>query len=212
MSKFKLPVKSISLILTIFIFAAINFGQEIDSKIQLTGNVLKFNSKELKLKYEIANNSGDNIFITINPTQVNGRKEYYLSMDTDNLSRIKISSRAYTRPFYFESYADNCSVELKKLAAGEKYNEIISIKFPAKESDPPYSRPIKEEKITSKKIKEIGLTIGYFVEEEGIVEFLTRKPFGWYISGGTKLEIGKNKGKSFLELQNLVSFRIQVKE
>lgn len=208
MKENKLQMKSIYLILAILFSVSIDYGQAVKPKVLLTSEIAGFNHRGLKLKFTLENNSNENVYIATDPVQVSGQKGYYLLIDKIDRSLVKISSRVYPSPPYFP-IIDARSVLLKKLSPGEKYGGTIFIKFPAKETDPPYyGERATKGKIISKMINRIELTIGYFVEEEGILDFLKRKPFGWYVKGQETLYSGKNKGKSFLEIQNLVSLEM----
>jgi hypothetical protein len=143
---------------------------------------------------------------------VNGEQGYYLFLDINDESLLSVSSRVYKRPASYSPYSNNISVELKSLKTGEKYDEVVSIKLPAKETIPPFLTLLRSKKIIYENIKYITLTIGYFYEETGILDFLKKKSFGWFIDGEEILNTGKDKDKSFLEIQNLLFVNIPVKE
>jgi hypothetical protein len=65
-------------------------------------------------------------------------------------------------------------------------------------------------KIESKNVSRIRFAVGYFHAEEGMNEFLTRKPFGWFIKGNEVLEVGVNQGKRLFEIQKLTSAEVVI--
>lgn len=212
-------MRSINLIFVILLFITISYKQthsqsviSSESKITLMGQIFQFDENEFKIHYILENKSGDSIYVATNPIRESGELGYYLLLDETDNSILKISSRVYPEPPYF-LYSDSRRVELKKLKSGERYSESILIKLPTKETTPPYyGRALTNKKIIPEKIKQIELAIGYFVEEEGIVEFLQRKPFGWYVKGQEAISVGNYKDKSFLEIQNLTTVKIPVIE
>ena len=181
------------------------------SDLVLTGEIINFNKKELSLRYRLKNRSNEVIYISINPKQVNGEPGYYLTLDNTDNSLLRISSRVYQVSNWTHPNPYKMGVELKILKPSETYDERVFIKIPSRESSI-YDGSVPRNKriITSKKIKKVELEIGYFIEDEGILNFLERKPFGWFIQGEETISKGKNKDKSFLEIQNLATFNISI--
>jgi len=179
------------------------------SKIILTGKILKYDKNELKLEFNLENKSDKSIYVTTNPNQQNAQLGYYhLLNETDN-SVMQISSRVYPHCITGSCpYTDDTRVKLTKLKSGESFSDNVHIKFPVKETIPPNGDPYKNKKIIPQKVKQIEISIGYFFEEQGILDFLKVKPFGWYINGNAKVFSGANKDKLFLEIQNLASINI----
>jgi hypothetical protein len=180
-----------------------------EARIILRVNVLRFEKKEWELEFEIKNNGDKNIYLATNPTQLGGESGYYISTNEDSNSTINISAQVYSPPI-LDYYSNKTRVELRKLSANETFNERICLKFPIKETTPPYIDPFKKKKIFPSKIKKIIISIGYFEEEQGIKDFLNTKLSGWYINGLESLFSGKYKDKRFYEIQQAVSTSIDV--
>ena len=102
-------------------------------------------------------------------------------------------------------------IELKRLEPGKTVREAVSIKWPLPETVPPYLSMVYR-KVERRDVKRLRFTVGYFEEEEGIVEFLTRKRFGWFIGGYESLETGIFLRKRLYEIQKLVSVEVSITE
>jgi hypothetical protein len=174
-------------------------------EISLTGKILKFDKDEIKIEFQLKNTSSENVYVSTNPRQLRGEYGYYLLLDENDDSKLKISSRVYPRYPGFP-YTNEISVELRKLKPGDNYRDNVLVKFPAKETTPAYyGMPLKNKKIIPEKIGEIELSIGYFTEQENIINFLKKKSFGWYVAGENTL----STGETFLEIQKLARMEIQ---
>ena len=176
------------------------------SKVELTGKAIKLGKNEWECEFNLENKGNNTIYFAANPTQTNNERGYYVSFDIASKT-VTFSSRIF-QPSLYSPYSDDTSVELKKLNKGEIFNGKIFLKFPLKETIPPIDNPYKIKDIAKSKIKKIELTIGYFGEEEGVIDFLKVKPFGWYINGNETFFSGKYKGKPFFEIQKLVNTNI----
>ena len=171
----------------------------------LSVKIIRQHKKLLRIEFSLENKSGGRIYFAAHPKKISGAFGYYLALDETDKSVLKIESRVYSTPPYY-LYVDNRGVELKTLDSGQTYNETVTLNFPAKETDPPsYEGTSWNETIVLEKIKEVRFTIGYFAEEEGIIDFLQSKTFGWHIQGEETFSKGDYKDKSFLEIQTLVT-------
>jgi hypothetical protein len=185
------------------------FAQSDNSQVIISGTIQKFDKNELKIDFISENNSGEDVFIATNPRQINGEFGFYLSLDESDNSLLKISSRIYPAPLYYAPYSNGTTVELAELRTGEKLKKTIQIKLPTKETMPPYDGDsYKKKTINAKKIKRIELSIGYFFEDEGMLDFLKTKRFGWFINGNESFFSGVNKGTTFLQIQKLATVTI----
>lgn len=178
-----------------------------DDRVILTVQLLEFNSREINYVIELRNNSPVAIFYPAKTQQVDGAYGPYVSLDKSNDGVVDMQWRVFHREIVFsvERFSNDTGVELKRLEPGESVHATVSIKWPILETVPPISRKFLCMSIDRRIVKRIRFTIGYFEEEEGILEFLRRKPFGWYIKGHELLYTGNSRGKRLHEIQRLIS-------
>lgn len=201
-----------------------------ESKVVLEVKTDKLSKTEWQFKVKIQNNNDKIIYLTTEPTQVNSEKGQYLSLDKKDNSILKIETRVFPPPFV-DYYSNDTRVKLIKLSPNEIYTENINLKFPLRETSPPNGTLSEEfwtkaknktltdeeaeksvegyspfgKKINQKEIKLIIISYGYFIEDDGITDFLKRKPFGWFIKGNERIFTGDSKGKDFIEIQNITT-------
>ncbi|MGB7069152.1 MAG: hypothetical protein WBD22_06630 [Pyrinomonadaceae bacterium] len=176
-------------------------------QVLLLGKILDLNDQKLRFSLTLRNEGTENIFFSSNPQRLKGEYGPYISIDVNDRSVVNIEWRVF-EPISLAAYSDETGVELKKLGPNESVSETITLNWPLQETVPPIDLHFKCKRIDRKDLKQIRLTVGYFVENDGILDFLSRKPFGWFIKGRETLYSGAFKGKTFLEIQELVSDEI----
>lgn len=194
-------------------------------KVISRAQVLSIDKDELRIKVTITNNESQAIYLATEPKDQQGRSGFYISLDDKNLTELIVSSRVYPSPIPSPP-ANNTLVKLKKLSPNEIYEEMITLRFPLKETIPPkgnleykfengeliLGKDISAARtVNLNKIKSVNITFGYFLYEKGIENFLMSKPQGWFIRGNETVSITNNSDrKSFLEIQNLTFDKLQL--
>lgn len=209
-------------IIIIFIAVLINisYGQNVPQKlfsssengVTVSGKIIELNNKNLTLEFTLENGTSNNLYFTDSPRQISGEQGFYINLADSDSSLLKISSQVHPFSVFYSPYTRYTMVKLEKLEAGEKFSKKIVLKFPLKETIPPNDDPFKLKKISLKKIDKIELSMGYFFEDQGILDFLKTKTQGWYINGEEFIYSGKNKGKTFLDVQNLSKLTISIRK
>ncbi|MDQ3748917.1 MAG: hypothetical protein M3367_07890 [Acidobacteriota bacterium] len=224
----------IQILLIFLAYSAQVFSQtsETINSILITAKPTKLTKNEWQFEVNIQNKNQKAIYLATEPTQVNGEKGQYLLLDRKDKSLLNVSTRVFSLPI-IDYYSNETRIKLIKLQPNEIYAKNISLKFPTTETAPPRDTipddllpeiknkvqnknftdedfrnlgfNILGKKINSEKIKSVIISYGYFIEEQGIVDFLKRKPMGWFIKGNEKIFVGNFREKQFYEVQNIVS-------
>lgn len=132
----------------------------------------------------------------------------------------------------FVNYYSNATrVILKEVKPNETFSEVILLKFPLKETDPPFNHYSDElwtkiinkthtdedfkssgkkthpfgKRIIPEEIETIIVSYGYFFEEPGIIDLIRRKYLSGAVNGSDRPSIGDFKEKSLFEIQNLIT-------
>lgn len=172
------------------------------------------NKRDLQYAFELRNEGSKAVFYSADPRDVVGTKTPYVSIDENDKSLLNVQWRVFDRDIVWRienGGVNKTGIELKRLEPGGIARSKLSIKWPLEETSPP-SLSVYQKKIDRSTVKRIRFTIGYFEEEEGILEFLKRKPFGWFITGTESLDTGIPRGKRFYEIQKLVSSEVSIPE
>lgn len=185
-----------------------------DDGVILSVQLLESKKCEINYVIELRNNSPAAIFYPAKTQQVDGEYGPYVSLDNNDDSVVNLQWRVFHRDIVLsiESFSNDTGVELKRLGPGESVQETASIKWPLIETVPPILKKALRNRIDRKNVKGFRFTVGYFEEDEGILEFLTRKPFGWFIKGHETLYTGVFRGKRFYEIQRLLSTEVTMPE
>jgi hypothetical protein len=144
---------------------------------------------------------------------VRGASGPYISLDQGDSSVVNFEWRVFDSNIvlHLDCVVNETRVELKRLEPGKTVQETVLIKWPLTETEPPFlRRPFR--KLERKNVKRLRFTVGYFAEEEGILDYLKRKPFGWFTKGIDSLEVGAFRGKRLYEVQKLVSLELDIPE
>jgi hypothetical protein len=165
--------------------------------------------KNLQYTIELLNDGPRSIIYASNPQQAFGAFGPYISLDQRDKTVVEIQSRVFPREIVqaILTYSNQTRVELKRLEPGKTAKETVSIKWPLSETVPPNPSTVYR-KIDRKDVKKFRFSIGYFEAEDGLVDFLKRKPFGWFIKGNELLETGVYQGKFTSEIQKLASLEV----
>lgn len=178
-----------------------------DPQISLSITALESGQKETKFRFQLQNSSERPILFLSNPVLQNGTRSYYISEDNSGKSVLKVESRVYmpgTLP-----YSDQTSVEVKRLDTGEQSTGTITLRWPLFETVPPIPFHFNRKRIERNSIDKLCFTIGYFIEDDSILNYLKGKHFGWYIRGSENILPGRS-GPRFYEIQKLVSTTIDL--
>lgn len=173
-----------------------------ESEIKITGRAHKI-GETLKLEFTLVNISDHDVYITTDPVQLFGNRGYYLFPDKADNSILNISSCLFPMPPFYP-YANKTSVVLKKLKSGEQRTDKLILKFPTKETSPPYDRPSLN--ISLPRLKRIKLSVGY-VTGKGAEELL-----GSRVKGDEALLTEDNKSETLFSIQRVSSFELTIDE
>lgn len=159
--------------------------------------------KKLKLQYTIRNQGSVNVFYSTEATRVNGQRGPYLIWSKRENGLLEISNRVFPKPLVYP-YVNKTSVAIALLRPNEESVGEIELEFPVSETEPPLDGALETQKtIASKLIKEITLSIGYFFEEEGILNVLDKAKGRTLVRGSRVLTVGQFKGKELHLAQHL---------
>lgn len=167
--------------------------------IELTCKIGNYESKNLNILISISNATENEIYIPVDPVQLFGQKGYYVSVDGADDSTLFIFSQVFPSPSS-PPIVDKRSVNIVKLAAGEKYHGSIAVGFPLTETIPPrLYGTLPRGNIPKNSISNVRLNWGVFADPT------LRLYVGHRIKGDEKVLTGENTGKSFLEIQQTVT-------
>lgn len=184
-----------------------------DGKAILSVDLSKSKKKELRYSLKLRNDVPRAIYYSTTPQDVCGNYGPYVSLDQDNRSVVDIQWRVFHRDIVrsLDCYTNETRVELKRLEPRKTIEVTVSIKWPLSETVPPYlSR--RYPNLERSDVKLIRFAIGYFDEEQGILDLLTKKPFGWFTKGDDSLEKVVFQGKRLYEIQQFVSLEVSIPE
>ena len=134
----------------------------------------------------------------VDPQRCNGKRASYLAQASDDLSLLEIESITFYPPLSSVE-CTSAGVTLLRLMPGEKSLQRLS-SIPFSETYPPFE---KEHEIDFDRIKKVRVVIGFLPDDEGIRDFLTRKPFGPFVDGLEKMGKGLNQNKNLIEIQRI---------
>ena len=178
-----------------------------ESQIALSVELIRSKKTELLYRLELQNKGSIAIYYSGNPQLVGGEYSPYISLDDNDKSILNVQWRVFDPNIVSRienGGVNNTGVELKRLEPGITIKETVALKWPVSETVPPHVSMVYR-KIERDNVKRIRFTMGYFDEDEGITEFLKRKPFGWFIKGYEVLETGLFRGKTFYEIQKILA-------
>jgi hypothetical protein len=171
-------------------------------KIEVKLELLQATADRWDFKVTVQNTGNQSVFVMTNPDQANGTKGWYVSLDEKNHSILEISSRVYPHPPYFLMH-NGSGVMLKQLSPKEAHSEQVSIKFPIKETMPPYGTEVERMAIDHKSIKFARAVVGLAQDEEGIREVFEHKVVPGSVTGFEQITKGSFKGKRLIDLQTV---------
>jgi hypothetical protein len=177
--------------------------------VALTWKVDSSTTDEDRYKLFLENTGENAIFYATNPHDVCGNRVPYVSRGQVDPSVVYMQWRVFEIVLELDCYTNETRIELKRLAPGEKAEQKIAIKWPLKETSPPYFTG-HDSIVEKSEVKILRFAVSYFAEEEGLLDFLTSKPFGWFVKGHERLEKGVSQGKRFYEIQQFASVEIPV--
>ena len=177
-----------------------------DIKVAL--KLLQSRSDGWEFELAVSNEGKLAVYLMTDPTQTDGTKGPYLYLDEDDSSTLKISSRVYPPPCFFDLYKNAAGVKLMRLEASSNHVERFSVKFPLRETMPPYGISPERKQIDPGSIEYIVASIGILPDEEGIKELLQKKPAGPFVNGLERVNSGAFKGKYLIETQIIVRSNI----
>lgn len=230
----KIEIKKLSHIILVILLICItqSFAQNKEVQDSVTLNIapLKTTKNEWQFEVKIQNKLEKSIYLATEPTQVYGTKGHYLQFEDNADSLLKISSRVFPMPSVYY-YSNSTRVILKEIKPAEIFSEIILLKFPLKETDPPFNHFSDDQwtkiinktdtdedfkssgkkrhpfgkRIIPEEIKTVVVSYGYFFEEPGIIDLIRRKYLFGAVNGSDRPFIGDFKEKSLFEIQNLIT-------
>lgn len=167
---------------------------------------------KLRLILNLRNDSASPIYIATDPVQFTGKKGYYFSFGENET--VLIESRVYAPSDKVRAAKDQTSVRLKRLGPLEEYGFTILLKGGLEETLPPVLpslelRPHLFKKIELSNILGVQVNIGYFVEDESILQLLRHKEQP-VINGLMSPTSGPNRDKCLHEIQEIVSARVEL--
>jgi hypothetical protein len=195
--------------------AQINETQDTRGHVVLTVDSMKSTKKGLEVKFSLRNDGALPIYYSTNPQQIDGTYGSYVSVDENDHSVAKVERRVFDRDivFYVEAGgANKTRVELKRLEPGKAVSESLTLGSPLTTTMPPLTKWTDRKMLNGGELKKLRLTVGYYDEEDAIINFLKGKPFGWFIKGFESLESGIHHGKAFYEIQKLVSAEVSLEK
>ena len=179
------------------------------SDVKITVNMIK----RLPDRWEfevVSHNIGDrSVFVMSDAVRVDGSPGAYLSISPKDNELLDLGIRLFALPSYC-TLSSATHVTLRRLDPSASFKEVITIKLPLRETEPPYENPLNKSPIDWSKVKYIRASVGILPDEEGVQDFLKHKEgIGPYASGQESIERGLFRGKRLLELQS-VSFSERV--
>ena len=178
--------------------------------VSLTVKTVSRTKNKVIFEFVLTNNGPKPILVSTDPVQSNGQHAYYISKDGTDKPIVSVESRVFA-PTVYSPYRDQTRVELKKIDKGNLLSQTVSLAWPLFETVPPVQGNFRTEQIEPiRNLNKLRLQIGYFVEEQGILALLARKPFGWYVNGLEEVVSFDNGRRKLYAQQILVSADISI--
>ena len=203
----------IVLVISIVVFSVNLYGQgsispAIHTKpnVSIAVTVAERDEAKTILSVKVGNSSSVPVYIAVDPTRMNGSKGYYLSIPAEK--SLMIASRVFGPSVNWDAFKDETSVQLKKLDPNEEHAFAITLQGRLTETFPPVELyPFKH--IDLRDVRNVSVSIGYFVEDEGILKLLRykKKPI---VNGLAPVLFGPHRHKSLYEFQDLTSASVRI--
>jgi hypothetical protein len=165
-----------------------------------------------------ANEGPAAMFIMVDPSRSDRSKGFYFNLGESDPSVLRVSSQLYYPPNP-SLYVDYTGVKLIRLDANATYTGRIAIKFPLKETVPPYNESLERRTMDQTKVKFVEASIGFLPDEEGIRSLIQAKEAVKHLKDGPLFHgldspiIGAFKDKCLYSLQVVVhSPRVKLKD
>jgi hypothetical protein len=179
-------------------------------QVSLTVKVAGRTENKVTLEFVLTNDGPTPILVSTDPVQSNGQHAYYVSTDGAGTPIVNVESRVFA-PVAYSPYQNQTSVELVKIGKGESNRQTVTLAWPLFETVPPVQGNYRTKKNESiRDVYKLRIRIGYFVEEQGILALLARKPFGWYVNGLEEVVSFDNGRRQLYAQQILVSADISI--
>ena len=178
----------------------VNEGEGIRVELKL----LKAQRDSIKLEVGIHNVGGSPMWIMTGPIRSDGSKGFYLGISETDQALLELSAKLYYGPIHYDLRTNSAGVKLISLGPGQKKSTTYSIKFPLKETMPPYGDKFERRIIDLTHLKYIRACIGTFTDSNGIREVGKRKYSPYHVNGLESIEIAPQKNAYLFEAQKIV--------
>jgi hypothetical protein len=160
----------------------------------------------IKFHLQVKNAGDHSVLIVSDPVSVEGSEGMYLSLGTDDVSLLEVSSQVFPPPNY-TILAPKHRVTYRSLDPGTAYEKDILLEAPLTETEPPWRGMLTPRAIDLTRIHYMELKVGVLPDEPGV-----REAFATELSP-TGLEFvrsGSLKGKSLFRLQYIASTKTKL--
>ena len=158
---------------------------------------VKQNPNTLEIEITFKNSSSqDVLLVSTNPNE-KYETSYFLILE-DKTKLLQIRRYFFSYPSYVLD-APEPRFGLNKVKTGESYRENLSLKYPAAQT-----HFFTNTKIDLRTFDLISFQIGVLPYDDFINKILDSRPFGHCADGQDKISEGIYKGKTLLEVQNIL--------
>ena len=162
---------------------------------------------QLIVNVAVKNIGASPVYIVTDTKQVDGSDGPYVDVDPTDPSKLICALQLYP-PNHFHPFTDNTGVHLVLLAPADSHDEVITLNWPVRPTQPPFSQMTRKQPILAKSIKRIEVRIGALPALGSIAKLVKLKPphHDMY-SGREHIQVGSTK-VSLYELQVLTHSNI----
>ncbi len=157
----------------------------------------KQNPNTLEIEITFKNSSSQDVLL-VSPNPKGKYETTYFLIPEDKTKLLHIRRYFFSYPSYVLDVNEPC-FRLNKVKAGESYRENLSLKYPMAQT-----HFFTNTKIDLRTFDSISFQIGVLPYDDFINKIPDSRPFGSCADGQDKIPEGIYKGKTLLEVQNIL--------
>lgn len=180
----------------IFAFLLIqNISGVFAQKLSIDNVKQKSNTLEIEITFK---NSSSKDVVIVSPNPNKKYETSYFLIPEDKAKMLQIRRYFFSYPPYVLDVNEPC-FSLTKIKAGESYRETLSLEYPMAQT-----HFFTKTKFDLRSFDSISFNIGVLPVDSFINKILDSRPFGHCAEGYDEIYDGLYKGKTLIEIQNIL--------
>lgn len=169
---------------------------------ELTVTNVKKHPKSLEIEIVLKITGDKDVLVVLPNPKDKFNTSYYLTFDEKN-SLLEIRRNFYEYPPYVITDVETQCFTLGSMKSKEIYKETILVNYPISSSYLDIGN-----KIDISKVKSIRFQLGLLPFDDLLTEIQNKKPFGHCVDGQEIIPDGLYKGRTLIEVQNIVKSNV----